>query len=52
LLGFSCLEEGWWAGVAGEETETRTIDLNINTNAEKDNKLHDEKHKSDLPRRK
>lgn len=30
-LGFSCLEERWWAGVAGEETETRTIDLNLNT---------------------
>lgn len=30
-LEFSCLEERQWAGVAGEETETRTIDLNLNT---------------------
>lgn len=30
-LGFSCLEERQWAGVAGEETETRTVDLNLNT---------------------
>lgn len=30
-LGFSCLEKRQWAGVAGEETETRTVDLNLNT---------------------
>lgn len=30
-LGLSCLEKWHWVGVAGEETETRTIDLNLNT---------------------
>lgn len=30
LWGFSCLEKWQWVGVDGEETETRTIDLNLN----------------------
>lgn len=29
-LGFSCLERWQWVGVAGDETETTTIDLNLN----------------------